>query len=225
MGALHGELVGRGDEGQAGELGDLGRGRLGEAWRRVDAGADRRAAEREAIDALQRSRRAARDRPRACPHSPTIPGPSVSGVASCMWVRPILTMSFHASALAAMASCSAFTAGISRCVTLTAAAMYIADGKGVVGRLRHVDMVVGMNRRLAAERRAGELAAAVGDHLVDVHVELGAAARHPYVQRKHVVMLAGQDLVADLDDQLMRLVVRAACPHGSRWRRPFFRMA
>ena len=52
--ALHGELVRRADERQAGQLGDLGGGRLGEARRGVDAGADRGAAEREAIDALQR---------------------------------------------------------------------------------------------------------------------------------------------------------------------------
>ena len=68
-------------------------------------------------------------------------------------------------------------------------------------------MVVGVNRRLAPERRARELAAAVGDHLVHVHVELRAAARHPHVQRKHIVMLAGEDLVADLNDQLVALVV------------------
>ena len=44
-------------------------------------------------------------------------------------VRPILTMSFHAwSTFAAIASCSAFTAGINRCFTLTAAAMFIAEG-------------------------------------------------------------------------------------------------
>ena len=46
-----------------------------------------------------------------------------------MWVRPILTMSSHSFALAAIASRSAVTAGTSRLVTLTAAAMYIADGK------------------------------------------------------------------------------------------------
>ena len=80
-------------------------------------------------------------------------------------------------------------------------------GKRVVGRLRHVDVVVRVNRRLAAERRAGELAAAVGDHLVHVHVELRAAARHPNVQREHVVMLARQNLVADLHDQRVRFVV------------------
>ena len=45
-----------------------------------------------------------------------------------MWVRPILTMSFHAFAFASIASCRAVTAGIRRCFTLTAAAIYIADG-------------------------------------------------------------------------------------------------
>ncbi len=54
VGALHGEFVGRGDEGQAGELGDLGGGGLGETGRRVDAGSDRRAAQRQAVDAVQR---------------------------------------------------------------------------------------------------------------------------------------------------------------------------
>ena len=45
-----------------------------------------------------------------------------------MWVRPILTMSFHSCAFAAIASRSAATAGMRRSFTLTAAAMYIADG-------------------------------------------------------------------------------------------------
>ena len=68
-------------------------------------------------------------------------------------------------------------------------------------------MIVGVHRRLASERRAGELAAAIGNHFVDVHIELCAAARHPHVQRKHVVVLAGQNLVAGLDDQLVPLIV------------------
>ena len=46
-----------------------------------------------------------------------------------MWVRPILTMSCHACAFAAIASCNARTAGTRRPVTPIAAAMYIADGK------------------------------------------------------------------------------------------------
>ena len=124
-----------------------------------------------------------------------------------MCVRPILTMSFHSSALAAMASCSAVTAGISRCFTFDRRRDIHRGREGVVGRLRHIDVIVGVNRRLAAERRAGELAAAVGDHLVHVHVELRAAARHPHMQREHVVMLAGKDLVADLTISLKALVV------------------
>src|SRR5437879_8298256 len=64
-----------------------------------------------------------------------------------------------------------------------------------------------MNRRLAAERSAGKLTAAVGNHFVDIHVELGAAARHPNVQGKHVVMLAGEELVASLNNQLVTLIV------------------
>jgi len=63
-----------------------------------------------------------------------------------------------------------------------------------------------MDRALAAEGRAGKLACAVGDHLVHVHVELGAAAGHPDVQREHLVMLASEDFVAGLDDELELLV-------------------
>jgi len=45
-----------------------------------------------------------------------------------MCVRPILTMSFHAFALAAIASRRAVSVGTRPCFTLIAAAMYIADG-------------------------------------------------------------------------------------------------
>src|SRR6516165_8726790 len=45
-----------------------------------------------------------------------------------MWVRPILTISFHCSAFAAMPSRRLVTAGNSRPFTFTAAAMYVADG-------------------------------------------------------------------------------------------------
>jgi len=64
-----------------------------------------------------------------------------------------------------------------------------------------------MNRRLTSERRSCELAAAVGNHFVDVHVELGAAAGHPNVQGKHVVVLAGEDFVTSLNNQLVTLII------------------
>ncbi len=72
--------------------------------------------------------------------------------------------------------------------------------EGVVRRLGHVDVVVGMNRRFASERSAGDLAATVGDHFVHVHVKLRAAAGHPYVQGEHVMVLTREDFVADLND-------------------------
>ena len=65
-----------------------------------------------------------------------------------------------------------------------------------------------MHRRLGPERRPRKLAATIGDHLVDVHVELGAAARHPDMQWEHVVMLPGEDFIANLHDQLVTLIVQ-----------------
>jgi hypothetical protein len=50
-------------------------------------------------------------------------------------------------------------------------------------------------------------AATIGDHFIHVHVELSAAAGHPDVQRKHVVMLTVQDFVANLYNQLVRLII------------------
>jgi hypothetical protein len=73
--------------------------------------------------------------------------------------------------------------------------------EGIVRRLRHVDVVVGMHGRFAAERRAGQLAAAIRDHLVHVHVELRAASRHPHMQREHVGVRSGEDFVARLGDE------------------------
>ena len=140
-----------------------------------------------------------------------------------MWVRPILTMSFHSCAFASIASRSAVTAGITRCFTSTAAAMHMADGKGR-STMRHVNVIVGVNRCLAAERRACELAAPVGDHLVDVHVELGAAAGHPDMQRKVVVMLAAEYLLAGLDNQVAAFVVDPL-PSWLAMAAAFFKMA
>jgi hypothetical protein len=47
-------------------------------------------------------------------------------------------------------------------------------------------------------------------HLVHVHVELGAAAGHPHMQREHVLVLAGEDFVASPNDQRVGFVLQAA---------------
>src|SRR5580704_4988241 len=58
-----------------------------------------------------------------------------------------------------------------------------------------------MYRRLAAQRCTCELTAAVRDYLVHVHVKLRSAAGHPDMERKHIVVLTREYLVADLDNQ------------------------
>ena len=90
--------------------------------------------------------------------------------------------------------------------------------EGVVGGLRPVDVVVGVHGRLAAQHAAGHLDGAVGDHLVGVHVGLGARAGLPHAQREVVVELAvddllgrGGDQVTDRGVQLAKGDVRARC--------------
>ncbi len=81
--------------------------------------------------------------------------------------------------------------------------------QGIIGRLRHVNVIVGMDRCLTSNRCACELATPVGDDLVHVHVELRPAASHPDVQRKHVVVLARENLIAGLDNESEALVIEA----------------
>src|SRR6266481_7063171 len=64
-----------------------------------------------------------------------------------------------------------------------------------------------MDRSLSSNRRARKLATAIGDDLVYVHVELRPASRHPDVQRKHVFVLAGQNLIASLHNESVTLVI------------------
>ena len=72
----------------------------------------------------------------------------------------------------------------------------------VVRRLRHVHVVVRMNRLLAAEHAARHLDRAIRDYLVGVHVGLRAAAGLPDAQRKMFVEFARDNLVRRRGDQL-----------------------
>ena len=73
---------------------------------------------------------------------------------------------------------------------------------------RSLIMIVRVNWVFAPERRTSELAAAIRDYLVDIHVELSAATGHPHMQREHSVMLACKYLVANLHDQLVTLFIQ-----------------
>ena len=115
---------------------------------------------------------------------PLISCEKAMGVASCRCVRPLLTMPSF--------SCFQALEGCNQAIhcrdQLILDAQHRRDvhggGEGIVGGLRHVDMVVGVQKLLARD-----VVAAVGDDLVGVHVGLGAAARLPHHQREVVVQL------------------------------------
>jgi len=75
-------------------------------------------------------------------------------------------------------------------------------GERVVGRLRHVDVIVGMHGLLRAHLTAGQLDRAIRDDLVDVHVGLRAGARLPHAQGEVGVEFARDDFVGRTHDQV-----------------------
>src|SRR5699024_8222042 len=85
-------------------------------------------------------------------------------------------------------------------------------GEGVVGRLRSVDVVVGVNIR--AEAVTGQS----GDHLIGVHVRRGSGSRLEHVDGEVVVVFAVGDLVGGGRDRLGGLGVEhpETCVHAGR---------
>ena len=77
----------------------------------------------------------------------------------------------------------------------------------VVRRLALVHVVVGVHEALLAALAAQDLAGPIGEHLVHVHVALGAAARLPDHERELVVVTAREHLVGGGHDRLPLLLV------------------
>ena len=73
--------------------------------------------------------------------------------------------------------------------------------KDVVGRLRAIDMIVGVHAAVRAQRIPHPLRRPVGDHLVGVHVALGAAAGLPDHQREMLVQAPVDDLLRGVPDR------------------------
>ena len=84
----------------------------------------------------------------------------------------------------------------------------------VVRRLAAVDVVVRMDQAPLAERPAEQLRGAVGEHLVHVHVGLRARAGLPDRERELAVVLAGQHLVGGGDDRVGLFRGRACRARG-----------
>ena len=68
-------------------------------------------------------------------------------------------------------------------------------GKDVVGGLRHIDVIVGVNGVFTPQNPARQLDGPVGDHFIDVHVALGAAPGHPDMDREIALQLALDDFL------------------------------
>ncbi len=146
-------LLGAGDEGQAGQPRRGGRSpRAAKSGMRVEAGADRGAAERELVEVGEGCVEPLEAVSSWCAQ-PANSCPRVSGIASMRCVRPILTMSANSSRLGGERVAEAASAGSRwRDDPLRGGDVH-RGGEGVVGRLAAVDVVVGVDRVLAAERR------------------------------------------------------------------------
>ena len=92
--------------------------------------------------------------------------------------------------------------------------------EGVVGRLPAVDVVVRVDRLLRAQLAAGQLDGAVRDDLVRVHVRLRAGAGLEDDQREVVVEVAADHLVGGAHDQLDLSRAAAGRARRSPARRP-----
>ena len=84
------------------------------------------------------------------------------------------------------------------------------DGSGehIIGGLRPIDVVIGMNRPVTAEGSARCLGGQIADHLVDVHVGLGPASGLPDPKRELIVVLAVGNGIGRFADQLNLLMAQ-----------------
>jgi hypothetical protein len=205
---LRGELVRRGDQRQAGELGQLGRDLLSETAGGVESGPHGGASRGQLMAA------------RHGLVQPVLGFAQLGGPS-----RPFLTDGQRGGVLQVGAADFDHVnplhgLGPDRLGELVKARQRVptnreqggdvhGGGEAVVGRLAHVDVVVGVYRVFGAQLAAQQLASSVGDHLVDVHVGLGARAGLPDIQRKLAVELAGDDLIGRGDDGLREGAVQA----------------
>ena len=73
--------------------------------------------------------------------------------------------------------------------------------KRVIGRLRHVHVVIWMDRFLRTHHATCDLNRAIRNHLVGIHIGLRAAAGLPDAEWKVLVEFSGNHFVGSLNDQ------------------------
>ena len=206
------KLIRRRGEGQAGDLGDLVGDALGEPDRGRQAGADRRAAlgqlhqigqgRLDSLDALDDLLGIAAEL------LPQGNGGGVLGVGAADLddVLPRLRLVIQGVV-------QGLQGGQQAVDDLLGAGDVHGCRIGVVRRLAHVHMVVRVNGSLGAHLAAQHLDGAVRDHLIGVHVGLGARAGLPDDQREMVVQLPLDHLIGGLEDGLTQFRIQLAQRH------------
>ena len=193
------ELVGRGDEGDPGQAGDFAGDPAGVFGMGVEAGADGGAAERELVERGQRGLGAA-----------DAVGDLLDVTAELLAERE--RHGVHEVGAADLDDIvPSVGLGGERVVQVREGGQQVVSdlfgggdghraGEDVVGGLRHVDVVVGMDRGLGAAFAAERFDGDVGDDLVGVHVGLRAGAGLPDDEREVVVEFAVDDLLGGAAD-------------------------
>src|SRR5207245_3776247 len=83
--------------------------------------------------------------------------------------------------------------------------------RGVVRGLAHVHVVVGVHVLVRPETATEDLVGAVGQNLVDVHVERDARAGMEYVYYELVDVLTGEDLISRSYERVFTFRIAASC--------------
>ena len=94
-------------------------------------------------------------------------------------------------------------------------------GEAVIGGLAAIHMIIGMHRLARAQRMAEQLVGAVRNHLIGIHVGLGAGAGLPDGEREILVPVALDDLVRRLADGVGQVHRQLAEPRIGFGRSPF----
>ncbi len=195
------EFVGRGDKRRSGQGGDLLSDRNVEPGGCVQPGADRRAAGRELVQAGKGLLDACEGV--ADLHGitgPLLPDGERDGVLQVGAADLDDLAPFVGFALDGGGEQGGF--GQQRLLDFLDCGDVHGRREGVVGGLGHIDMVIGVHRLLGAELAVSHLDSAVRQHLIHVHVGLGAGAGLPDEKREVLVQLAGNHLIGGLRDQV-----------------------
>jgi hypothetical protein len=94
-------------------------------------------------------------------------------------------------------------------------------GEAVIRGLAHIDVVVGVHRRLLPPLATQHLARSGRDHLIDVHVGLSAGSGLPYQQWKMIIEFSVHHLARRPRYGLGALLVEGAQPMVDLGRRMF----